>query len=726
MPERAASAHDPLHDSLPIARTRETGRRSSWRLALLVLAGAVAVSVGWAAAPRSAAAAPAWSAPASPSTDCADYEDYLQWRWTGGVDTPGLAWDVAAYGQYAYVADHSEGMQVLDISDPQHPTIVRQVSLQIVTLGVAVSGEYLYLVGHEPGFVVMSLTDPANPALVGQAETPHSCHGIDVAGDHAYIAVDWDTESLLILDISTKTNPRIVASLGAASSANDVTVSGGYAYLACIETGLAVIDVGDPENPELVTTVDTRVDPELPVAAYGIVVSGSLAYVADYSGLVVIDVTDPQAPGIVGRLTIPSHGGHSVALSGDRAFVSGYEYPGVMIADVTDPANPAVEEMLKIRGRPSGIALAGSALLVSDDALGVQVVEMTNPDAEDPIEALGQVALAGDVLDLAEAGGVAYAADASSFSSVDVTNPQSPVVLDSWTPMRYVMAIEVVGDRAYVADGDVLTVLDVSDPGNLELLGRSAETYWDMTDVAVSGSYVYATLEPHGWVYVFDVSDPSQPGIVGDVQVGYEPRSIAVSGSYAFVAEHTTRLVNLDVVDISDPRAPQLVAVLPLGTQTTSDAKVAVQRTRAYVAAASGFYIADVSSPRRPRLVGTGDRPYGYGSISILGNRAALGFAGFDVADMSDPENPRVIGGRSLSSGSDEVLLTNDYIFASQRTEDGSLLQLYPAACDPTPPLPITPFNLLVPVSEDSFLTTEPLMRWESAHAADPADSVRY
>ena len=42
----------------------------------------------------------------------------------GGVDTPGEARAVVAAGDYAYVADWREGLQVVDISDPSSPEIV--------------------------------------------------------------------------------------------------------------------------------------------------------------------------------------------------------------------------------------------------------------------------------------------------------------------------------------------------------------------------------------------------------------------------------------------------------------------------------------------------------------------------------------------------------------------------------------------------------------------------
>jgi hypothetical protein len=46
----------------------------------------------------------------------------------GGYDTSGQAWDVAVSGNYAYVADGTNGLQVIDVSNPANPQRVGQIS----------------------------------------------------------------------------------------------------------------------------------------------------------------------------------------------------------------------------------------------------------------------------------------------------------------------------------------------------------------------------------------------------------------------------------------------------------------------------------------------------------------------------------------------------------------------------------------------------------------------
>src|SRR5512135_3048916 len=85
-----------------------------------------------------------------------------------------------------------------------------------------------------------------------------------------------------------------VFALGSVGNGCGVAVTDAHAYLADGREGLKVIDVSDPERPQIVGAVDT------PAFAWGVAVAGSYAYVCDDTlGLQVVDVADPQAPFIV-------------------------------------------------------------------------------------------------------------------------------------------------------------------------------------------------------------------------------------------------------------------------------------------------------------------------------------------------------------------------------------------------------------------------------------------
>jgi hypothetical protein len=73
----------------------------------------------------------------------------------GSVNTPGWAWGVVVSGSYAYVADGSSGLQVVDVTDPQAPVIVGSVDTPGYAQGVAVSGSAAYVADGESGLHIL-------------------------------------------------------------------------------------------------------------------------------------------------------------------------------------------------------------------------------------------------------------------------------------------------------------------------------------------------------------------------------------------------------------------------------------------------------------------------------------------------------------------------------------------------------------------------------------------
>ena len=117
---------------------------------------------------------------------------------------------------------------------------------------------------------------------------------------------------------------------------------------------------------------------------------------------------------------------------------------------------------------------------------------------------------------------------------------------------------------------------------------------------------------------------------VGNVITPGYAEGVAISGSYAYVADYAA---GLQVIDITDPASPQLVG----GVDTPHYAEgIAISGNHAYVADWSGLQVIDITDPASPQLVGGVDTPgYAYG-VAISGNHAyvADNGAGLQVAPL--------------------------------------------------------------------------------------------
>ncbi|MGE3062915.1 MAG: T9SS type A sorting domain-containing protein, partial [bacterium] len=217
-------------------------------------------------------------------------------------------------GDYAYVADRSSGLQIIDISNPSSPTLKGSYNTPGYALGVYVSGSYAYVADSYDGLQIIDISNPSSPTLKGSYDTPGYALGVYVSGSYAYVADD--SSGLQIIDISNPSSPTLAGSYDTPGWAYGVYVSGSYAYVADDYYGLQIIDISNPSSPTLKGSYDT------PGYAVGVYVSGSYAYVTDgTSGLQIIDISNPSSPTLAGSYDTPGIA-RGVYVSGSYAYVA--------------------------------------------------------------------------------------------------------------------------------------------------------------------------------------------------------------------------------------------------------------------------------------------------------------------------------------------------------------------------------------------------------------------
>ena len=210
----------------------------------------------------------------------------------GSYDTAGGVKDVAVSGSYAYVADSSNGLVIIDISNPAVPTLAGSYNTAGYAQDVAVSGNYAYVsktIGYDDVFDIVDISNPAAPTLAGSYDAlGFNPGGVTVSGSYAYVA-DYDN-GLVIIDISNPATPTLTGSYDTEGLVMNVAVSSGYAYIADSSNGLVIVDISNPEAPTLAGSYDA-----LGFNPGGVAVSGGYAYIADSSnGLIILNIDAPD------------------------------------------------------------------------------------------------------------------------------------------------------------------------------------------------------------------------------------------------------------------------------------------------------------------------------------------------------------------------------------------------------------------------------------------------
>ncbi len=183
----------------------------------------------------------------------------------GFYPTAGTAGDVFVDGNvgdgiFAYIANGSSGMQIVNVTDSGSPMFVGNyagTSVGKVEIADTGFGKVAYVIDGID-FVILSVADQTQPLPFGSYSTGRGTREFLIDGDYAYIASssDFDGGRLDIVDISFPLNPAVVSSFdlfgvqsfsGAIFELNKV---GSTLYITDPESGITMYDVTDPASPK--------------------------------------------------------------------------------------------------------------------------------------------------------------------------------------------------------------------------------------------------------------------------------------------------------------------------------------------------------------------------------------------------------------------------------------------------------------------------------------------
>lgn len=144
--------------------------------------------------------------------------------------------------------------------------------------------------------------------------------------------------------------------------------------------------------------------------------------------------------------------------------------------------------------------------------------------------------------DMIFAGDYAYLSERLRVTIVDISDSASPQVVTHWlaTGNERTTHIELSGSSLFCADGFEergqwsVTVLDVSDPSNVVRIG-SYMPKDDVCDIASVETVMYV-LTLSG-LEIVDISDPAEPTLVHEIEVGTVPVALELSGGHAFIID---------------------------------------------------------------------------------------------------------------------------------------------------------------------------------------------
>ena len=308
-----------------------------------------------------------------------------------------------------YRGELSEGIEVLDFSNPAKLARVGVVPTSGYAREVAAFGDFALVADSTGGLKVIDVRNPARPAR-GARVAEVGCGRVVVEGDTAFAFGDLTQTLLHIVDLSRPTSPVRLAAYDAHLPVRDVVATGSYAWVAA--GAIQTLDIRERSRPVLLATRDfgvvrrllgagdylfgcggqfvvlDRTNPTNLVRVGGLSLemdrmasTGSHVYGLvrgrDVSSLQVVDVADPRNPLPQGQAVLSAPQSRGVAVSGHYVFAS-TEEGGVEVFDVSDPLNPVRVGGYATQRSPEGLALSGGQLLVANGIWGLTVLDCSS------------------------------------------------------------------------------------------------------------------------------------------------------------------------------------------------------------------------------------------------------------------------------------------------------------------------------------------------------------
>ena len=265
---------------------------------------------------------------------------------------------------YAYVGTFMyDWMKVWDVTDPAAPVLTDSVQLdarRINDVKIHPNNRIGILTregasDRRNGIVVLDLSEPAHPSIISEYKrtVPGGVHNVWIEGDLVY-AVHNGTRDIHIIDISDPAAPDEVGRWGLPPSDNkslhDVIVQDGYAYLSYWDDGAVMLDVGagthggSPTEPAFVSRYKYPAgNTHTAWRAGRYLFVGDEIFPDDWNAdapieargyIHVLDMEDPENPVEVARYEVPEAGAHNIWVEGDRLYV-GYYQAGLRVVDIS-------------------------------------------------------------------------------------------------------------------------------------------------------------------------------------------------------------------------------------------------------------------------------------------------------------------------------------------------------------------------------------------------------
>ena len=389
------------------------------------------------------------------------------------------------------------GLWLINIKDPYDPYPLGCDTSFECAMDISYFSHYAYVSADCEGIKVIDFNNPSNPYIIGEFLPPGFARNIVNTNIGPYIYTgEWWGNGLRTIDASEPTQPVTIDYDPIPDQCKDVAIKGNYAYVANSYSGIYILDISDPNNPEEVSHYDTE------CLTYSIVIRDSIAYIADSTSILLLNISDPSNPAKISELSLICDG-FGLDLDYPYLYVISRMKHYFAIVDVSNPQSPFVTGMCYLDSiSPKYVCHKDTFAYVSGGAV-INIADVYNPTLETYCSGCG--------MGIGYRGNYLYAAGGDTTINVlDISDPANPIVVNSLRPvMDYPFGLTIKDSLLYVALQIVgVEVFDISSPLTPVSVGYYCGSPLCIPlGIRASDNYVY--LAADNGVFIFEYTGGS-------------------------------------------------------------------------------------------------------------------------------------------------------------------------------------------------------------------------
>tara|TARA_R110002073_G_scaffold275332_1_gene438880 strand:+ start:49716 stop:51806 length:2091 start_codon:yes stop_codon:yes gene_type:complete len=468
--------------------------------------------------------------------------------------TPGSAFDFVVQDNHAYIADGSNRqLHIVDVSDPSNPTYAATHFMPDGRVGaVAISGTTLCVAKNSSstnaprGYDLLDISDPTNPVLLRRANSSARIIEVHMIDEFMYFLLDINypnPDRLEIYEISNPSNIQFLSSytFTGHNYTRFLEVIGDYAYVGALyDSGTAVLDISNKEQPTLVRFIDD----ELPT---GMQAANDHLFIYHHGGIQIYDTKDPVYPVFVRSFDTPFSVRDIQIIDNVTYAVTSFGLHAIDTSDLSHQPSPIISTTPI--PDPASLVLQDSTAYIASGEAGLLLVDVSTTSTP---AIVGQFDSPGYAHKSATVNNTTYLADGhEGLHILDTSDKSNPSLISTLNPEGAVTDLAIDGDTLYIVGGTAtLQIYNIQDNQNPISIGSFIST--DTISKIEASNNIAIILAGNSHGYALNTSDPS------NVTVQWE-RSFLPATDIEFSENEVVILWNNDggtsvtVLDIQDP-----------------------------------------------------------------------------------------------------------------------------------------------------------------------------